>query len=187
VELPCGCTAGGAPRVGQPGWACMRDVKKSTPARTLDRAFLRAKTGGSTNEVSSRKGNRRSGAMCGWGCWAYCLLGLQTRLFRRCLRPPGLWHRTTLAGDIYCSRQHTPAGVWTHARLCIASVPGGSWAWWWWASPRCVCRCEGPGVSVVAPLNHGRAHFWRLVRPVCHLPCPPRSRGVSRVSSQRWC
>ena len=32
----------------------------------------------------------------GAGCpKAYCLLGLKTRLFRRCLRPPGLWHRAT--------------------------------------------------------------------------------------------
>ena len=29
-----------------------------------------------------------------------CLLGLKTRHFRRRLRPPGLWHRTTLAGQV---------------------------------------------------------------------------------------
>ena len=51
--------------------ACMRDVKKSTPARTSFGLPACKPPGGLTNdsEVSSC-GNRRISAMCGWWCWA---------------------------------------------------------------------------------------------------------------------
>ena len=49
-------------------------------------------------------------------------MGLKTRLFRRCLRPPGLWHRATPVGDMHCSRQHTPVGFLS-AAACQTPPP----------------------------------------------------------------
>ena len=57
--------------------------------------FLRPSCG---SEFPQYQTYQRRGAGCPK---AYCPLGLKTRFFRRCLRPPGLRHRTTLAGDAH--------------------------------------------------------------------------------------
>jgi len=126
----------------------MRDVKeKYTATRVhLLSAFLRAKDPIDKRERNEFPSNRRISAYVRVVVLGVLSFGPENRLFRGCLRPLGLWHRTTLSGD---SPALGSTHRWVSCKLrrvrlspppptrggCVGTSaspvfpPEGSWAW----------------------------------------------------------